>query len=75
MIMKKKIFLSLFILLALITITGCGSNKSNNGYNSTEAEHKKRARPSTEDKHERGQSRKNKDKGNEKGDARRKRYK
>ena len=52
-----------------------GSNKSNNGYNSTEAEHKKRARPSTEDKHERGQSRKNKDKGNEKGDARRKRYK
>lgn len=31
--MKKKIFLSLFILLALITITGCGGNKSNNSGN------------------------------------------
>lgn len=31
--MKKKIFLSLFILLALFTITGCGKNKSNNGGN------------------------------------------
>ena len=31
--MKKKIFLSLFILLTLITITGCGGNKSNNSGN------------------------------------------
>ena len=31
--MKKKIFLSLFILLALFTITGCGGNKSNDSGN------------------------------------------
>ncbi len=35
------------------------------------ADHTKDARPSTKDKHEAGQSRKNKDRGGEKGDARR----
>ncbi len=36
-----------------------------------ESEHKKGARPSTQRKHEKGQSRKGKDKGGEKGDDRR----
>ncbi|RRQ46200.1 DUF6443 domain-containing protein [Chryseobacterium sp. SC28] len=40
-----------------------------------EAEHTKGARPSTKTKHEKGQSRKGRDKGGEKGDARRTRYK
>lgn len=31
--MKKKIFLSLFIILALFTITGCGNDKSNDSGN------------------------------------------
>jgi hypothetical protein len=40
------------------------------------AEHTKGARPSTEEKHEKGKKRKKRDKpGGEKGDARRKRYK
>ena len=52
-----------------------GKQKSNSGYNSTEAEHKKNARASTKGKHQKGLSRKNKDKGNEKGDVKRKRYK
>ena len=51
------------------------NDRSNSSYNSSEAEHKKNARPSTEGKHQKGQSRKYKDKGNEKGDARRIRYK
>jgi len=37
----------------------------------SEAEHTKGARKSTENKHERGQTRKNRDQGGEKGDARR----
>ena len=41
------------------------------GYNSTESEHKKNARSSTKEKHEKGLGRKSKDKGNEKGDERR----
>lgn len=40
-----------------------------------EAEHKKGARPSTEAKHQKGQSRKGRDKGGEKGDKRRTRHK
>lgn len=52
-----------------------GNDRSNSSYNSSEAEHKKNARPSTVGKHQKGQSRKYKDKGNEKGDARRIRYK
>ncbi|MBO4689508.1 MAG: hypothetical protein J5621_01405 [Paludibacteraceae bacterium] len=40
-----------------------------------EAEHTKNARPSTENKHQKGQDRKSHDKQGEKGDARRKRYK
>ena len=52
-----------------------GKKASSNSYSSTEAEHKKNARPSTKAKHQKGQSRKVQDKGNEKGDARRKRYK
>ncbi len=40
-----------------------------------EAEHTKGTRPSTKTKHEKGQSRKGRDKGGEKGDARRTRYK
>ncbi len=50
---------------------------NNNVKNSVKqyGEHKKNARPSTENKHQNGQARKAKDKGNEKGDARRKRYK
>ena len=52
-----------------------GKKKSSDGYNSTEAEHKKNARASTKNKHQKGQTRKAKDKGNEKGDARRIRYK
>jgi hypothetical protein len=40
-----------------------------------EAEHKKNARQSTKNKHEEGLSRKIKDKGGEKGDARRKKHK
>jgi hypothetical protein len=34
-------------------------------------EHKKRARPSTEEKHQKGQARQKKDAGGEKGDRRR----
>ena len=49
--------------------------KNNSGYNSSEAEHTKNARSSTKNKHPKGQTRKSKDKGNEKGDVRRIRYK
>ena len=42
-----------------------------NGAASFSAEHTKGKRPSTKGKHERGQARKNKDAGNEKGDVRR----
>ena len=51
------------------------ANSSNSKYTNDEAEHKKNARNSTKEKHQNGQIRKYKDKGNEKGDAKRKRYK
>ena len=48
---------------------------SDSDYGEDSAEHSKGARSSTEEKHEKGQSRRGKDKGGEKGDARRTRYK
>ncbi|MCD7972579.1 MAG: DUF6443 domain-containing protein [Candidatus Azobacteroides sp.] len=49
-------------------------SSSNSEYNQ-EKEHTENARNSTENKHEKGQSRKKKDKGGEKADVRRERYK
>jgi len=51
------------------------SNNRKKDYKSKEGEHTRKARPSTENKHEEGQTRKARDKGGEKGDARRKRHK
>jgi RHS repeat-associated protein len=50
-------------------------NKDKSDYGKESAEHTSGARPSTLNKHQKGQSRKQKDRGGEKGDARRKRYK
>ena len=49
--------------------------KSKDSEYNSEAEHTANARPSSRATHEKGQSRKSKDKGGEKGDARRTRYK
>jgi RHS repeat-associated protein len=52
-------------------------NKSSaeSDYGKESAEHVNNARPSTLNRHQKGQARKGKDRGGEKGDARRKRYK
>lgn len=50
-------------------------SSSESDYGEGSSEHRKNARKSTENKHEKGQARKGKDRGGEKGDVRRKRYK
>lgn len=57
------------------TTIGHYDTMSKSGDYGQEAEHTKGARPSTKTKHEKGQTRKGRDKGGEKGDARRTRYK
>jgi len=57
------------------TTIGHYDSMSKSGDYGQEAEHTKGARPSTKTKHEKGQTRKGRDKGGEKGDARRTRYK
>lgn len=51
--------------MAAMSAAVCNENKKE------EAEHTKNKRPSTKEKHQKGQARKSKDKGGEKGDARR----
>ena len=53
----------------------CNVDISQKNYNEPKPEHTKNKRKSTEKKHQDGEARKQRDRGNEKGDKRRKRYK
>ncbi len=61
---------SMAVASAGIAVCGIGLASSVTAGSIYLAEHKNNARPSTRNKHEEGQTRKNRDKGGEKGDKR-----